>query len=166
VAFSAQQKTVLASKQAWSIDVAVDDTTVYWTNSGGSVAKVPKTGGAPTTLAQFGTPQAIALDAAFIYVTDYNGGGNIVRIAKSDGAMVTLATGQGSPNGVAVDGNSVYWTVGGEADANGAVRKCPLAGGPVASVAEGQAKPFGIAVDASAVYWANQGDGTILRRAK
>jgi hypothetical protein len=62
----------LASGQSSPYGVAVDSTSVYWTNSGvgtsdGAVMKVPIGGGTPTTLASGPTSFGIAVDATSVY---------------------------------------------------------------------------------------------------
>src|ERR1035437_6373467 len=65
----------LASNQDTPYRIAVDATSVYWTNAGGSVMKVALAGGSPVTLAsnQF-NPQYIAVDATSVYWTSPNDG--------------------------------------------------------------------------------------------
>jgi hypothetical protein len=65
-----------------SVNVAFDDTYVYWVDGATStIMRVPKTGGvAPTVLASATSPVAIAVDTHAIYWSDE--GGNIWRLAK------------------------------------------------------------------------------------
>lgn len=63
-------------------NVAVDDTYVYWLDTGtvGTVMRVPKAGGTPTVIARDTQPVAIAVDANAVYWSDQ--GGNIMRLNK------------------------------------------------------------------------------------
>jgi sugar lactone lactonase YvrE len=66
--------------------MAVDGTSVYWTNFyGGSVVKVPLDGGTVVTLASGqNNAEGIAVDATNVYFTNYDGAdvGGVLRIAK------------------------------------------------------------------------------------
>ncbi len=56
-------------------NIAVDGTSVYWTDDyDGLVVKVPVAGGAPTTLYQGDLPEAIVVDATSVYWTSPSGG--------------------------------------------------------------------------------------------
>jgi hypothetical protein len=98
--------------------VAVDARYVYWTQArgtvGGAVMRAPLDGGAPVAVAtQLPSPQAIAVDGAGLYWTDYSGSasanGTIFMAPLDGGALRVLATGQSSPDGIATDGARVYW---------------------------------------------------------
>jgi hypothetical protein len=126
--------TVLASNQSDPSAIAVDSTSVYWTDLGplgggkaairlpGSVMKVPIGGGAPIELAATQVwPGAIAVDAANVYWTTGSGpyppaladggveGGAVSKVPLDGGTAVTLVSAP-MPGGIAVDANSLYWT--------------------------------------------------------
>jgi hypothetical protein len=115
--------TILTSTVGPAFGLAVDADSIYFA-TGEGVMKVPLAGGATTMLSS--SPAAgIAIDAAYVYFTNFNvGAGAVKKVAKSGGATITLATGQSLPWGIAVDATSVYWTdAGDEAGATGTIMK-------------------------------------------
>jgi hypothetical protein len=156
--------------------IAVDATSVYWTdtdNDFDSVRKVPLGGGTVKTLAQgsYGSGRSIAVDASSVYWTtsaraagDWRDG-TVMKVPIEGGSPTVLASAQATPRSIAVDSTSVYWTTaatpaGGYAD--GGVMKAPREGGLATTLVSGQPDPCGIAVDATSVYWLDS-EGSVMR---
>jgi hypothetical protein len=97
-----------------SLGVAVDATTVYWTNYGGYVEKLPLGGGtfSVLTLVKPATPYGIAVDATSVYFAEKDGTGTassrLLAMPKGGGTPTTVASGTGQPYNVVVDTTSVY----------------------------------------------------------
>ena len=157
--------TTLASDQAGPGFIAVDPTTVYFTNDDGTVMKMAIGGGSVTILASGqGLPSGIAVAGTNVYwanqgtfVNSYYDG-TVMKVAIGGGSVTTLASNQADPSGIAVDGTSVYWTN----YRDGTVMKVAIGGGTVTTLASGQSYPKGIAVDGTSAYWTND-DGTVMR---
>jgi hypothetical protein len=155
--------------------IAVDASSVYFTDgNAGTVMKVPIGGGPTTTLAsgQAGA-RAIAVDATHVYWTSYSSAGcpdddgpcspdgAIRRVPISGGVATTLASGQASPAGLAVDEQNVYWTNSGMRIQDGAVMRVARAGGTPTTLASGQwGVGADIAVGSGHVFWTGNSGGT------
>jgi sugar lactone lactonase YvrE len=150
-------ETVLATSQAANDGdpaLAIDDAHVYFTG-GGTVSRVPKAGGATTTLVS-GEHQGIGLafagGALLWSEMDADPGchcdsGVIHRMPASGGSPTALVSNLGFVLGVAADTGSVYWIE------SGSVKRASLDGGGVTTLATGQQDATGLAVDAANVYW-------------
>lgn len=157
----------LATGQAAPAFLAIDATTIYWTNfvgpsamGMGSVMSVPIAGGQPKTLVDnVDRPRGIAVDDTGVYFATADG---LVQVIPKDGGQARpIAMGQ-SPARVVVDATSVYFT---DAGLQG-VYKAPKNGkGAVVPIAENLPDPFAIAVDETGVYWSNQHDGSVMKAA-
>ncbi len=141
--------TVLASgqpTQELQTGIAVDGTSVYWTN--GNVMKAPIGGGPVTTLAVAQTNGSIAVDATSVYWADSRG---LMKMPLAGGPSTTLVPRKGDVGSIALDTASVYYVAG-----NG-IFKVPLDGGAPTLLSTADS-PDTIAVDAANAYWTNAGD--------
>jgi hypothetical protein len=106
--------TLLAAGQSFPFSIAADASNVYWTNASGDGAllSLPRTGGTPKTLASSTGMASLAIDASNAYLSSPGtspNDGAILRVPLAGGSATTLASGQTTPEGIAVDGSSVYW---------------------------------------------------------
>jgi hypothetical protein len=146
------QPVVLASGLQSATDLAVDTSNVYWTHwssNFGGVFSVPITGGPMKTLASINDSFAIATDGTRVYVTQHLTSGSVFSIPVAGGNPLILASGQGRPVSIAVDGGWAYfanqWT--------GNISKALLDGTLTKVFASAQSAPPGVATDGSYVYW-------------
>jgi hypothetical protein len=155
--------------------LAVDSTTVYWTqgsilNTGctpGTFAK-PFAGGSTITYGSTEDPRGVVVDLTNVYWVDYidgslrkaplaaNGGGGTSIFPAVDLEAGTTP----GPVALAIDAHNVYWAD----SAAGTVNQMPLAGGTVTVLATGS-WPNAVAVDskvlAKNVYWVDYVGGTV-----
>lgn len=158
----------------------VDADFVYVTSwcSDASLARLPASGGAATTLLPgVGAPPSalqcgsgVAVDGAAIYVGrvayDEVSGANtatISRIDKVGGASHVLASQIDGRPAIVSDEQFLYYTLGWSSAASG-VYRLSKSGGPPDTLARGDFA--GIAVDATYVYAGNDTTGQILRTTK
>ena len=141
--------------------IALDADFVYWTDGpGGSVLRVSKSGGTPSSFsAALHGPSSIAIDASGVYVVESGEAGAIVRIPSGGGAAERLAEGQAEPHSLVLTAQDVFWVNGGAFDTmtqkqlNAAVMRMPKSGGaPVVVVSADSASA--LAVDGASVYYA------------
>ncbi len=124
--------------------IAVDDESVFFTNKGGKILRVAKTGGAQTVLGQGlpDEPSAIALDDTHVYVSAVTWTssatqeqGVVARVPKAGGSVEVLAKGIATARGLWVSGDDVF-VVTGRSGRPGAVLRIPKTGGEPVRIAE------------------------------
>ena len=147
---------VLVSGLSNPTSIAVDDLNVYWTEFGGLIRSVPKSGGTPTTLYTSGyNPSGVASDGSTVFFGD---GLNVRSLPRGGGQSTVLAN--SNPLRIAVDSANVYWT-----DFNaGAVRSVPKNSGTMNTLATGSNSPAGIVTDGSFVYWSELSNPGAVRK--
>lgn len=90
--------------------LAVDETNVYFSDTGqGTVAAVPKAGGPVTTLATGqASPGYLAVGGLYVYWSN-NLGGAVMRTLKDGTGTPSVLAAANQPAGLVVDPTSVYW---------------------------------------------------------
>jgi hypothetical protein len=144
------------------VDIAVDQTNVYWTQrktSPGVLSK-PSAGGSASPIAGAKDPSGIVVDANHLYWVDY-ADGSIWSYPLMGGSPVPLlgpVDGGASPGPTALarDAHNLYWVD----SSAGTVNQMPLGGGPVIVLATGRSVPVAIAVKGNSVYWVDHGSGS------
>jgi hypothetical protein len=176
--------TALATGLKSPLQILVDGTNnnIYWTDYGtsagsyadGDISWIPGAGGTVTVLAtNQQSPYGIVggeITGGLIIIWTNVLGGTVEGVLTTAGSTpFTLASGQSSPEGLAIGTQGLYWTDTG----SGTIMTEPYLGATPSVLASGQASPDSIAADASGnVWWANVGtaangytDGTIVKSA-
>jgi hypothetical protein len=140
--------------------LAVDATSIYFTENSNSVGKAPIGGGKPVQLATVANtfPTGIAVDASFVYWTV---NANVYKVPLAGGSASPLASATNA-QGITVDGTSVYWTNGGtQFVANGSIMSVPLAGGNPTTLASGLKFPRQIVLSGGNVLFTEFDGGRV-----
>jgi sugar lactone lactonase YvrE len=164
---------VLLASPEEPMGIAVGEGFVYYTETGkGNVVRVPIGGGTLFTLASGRSfPRYVALcsdctDNTYVYWTEFDGG-NVMKNQRTaaQSAAVTLASGESSPDGIAVDGDYVYWVEQGTTSSNGSVRRNSVNGTPssVQTLASGRNDPWNLATDGTHVFWTENAAGNVMQ---
>jgi stigma-specific protein Stig1 len=142
----------LAAFSTSRVDLAVDDTNVYWTTDApqGSVKKMPKRGGPISTL-DSASADRIAVDQGYVYWANTD---SVMRAPVAGGPTTTVAAGQRDLDFIAVSGPYLYWSLNGP---HGSVLRASVQGGAVATIARDQAHVSGLFADPRGVYWTTEG---------
>jgi hypothetical protein len=148
----------LASDTSPPIDITVDSTSVYWTDSDGDVMKTPICGGASVVLAQGqGWLKGIAVDSTSVY---WAGASGVSKVPLGGGTPELLAAGS-QVSALAVDAAYVYWSDL-VVDAVAVIRSVPVGGGALATLAAEAGAPSSfIALDTTSVYWVSGGQALV-----
>ena len=127
-------------------------------------------GGSGSLWGALSGPSSLALDDAWIYVTEYDGG-TVTKLPKSGiGDAIVLASGLAHPVSVVVDDSYVYWlnrgtlsvdagTDAAAASNDGALMRVSKAGGDATPLATRLANPEGLARNGRRLYWAEFAGG-------
>jgi hypothetical protein len=159
--------------------VRSDGTFVYWTDSSSifrcTVQGCSAGASAPWEPGTFYSANDFAFPSGkVVFVVesfDDAGDGQIVSSDNSAAPSPTaIVSGQHNPNGIVVDGASLYWLNAGDPPtyANGSVWRADLDGNNAKQLASGQKAPQSIGVHGGRLYWVNAGtppdfiDGAVM----
>ncbi len=141
-------------------------------NEGGVLPDGGPITGTVTTLASGqALPDALVLDASYVYWTNLGGAspdsgiasasGSVIRLPRAGGSTTTLVAMQDMPVWLSYGNASLYWVNAGATDAGGAVLSFGLSNSTLTPLATGQLGAYGIASDAQRVYWTTQNLGGV-----
>lgn len=129
-----------------------DGVNVYWSAWTGEVRAIPVAGGqVSTVISGLMQPVAVAVDEAFVYVTD---GPLVYRAPKEGGPPELVAEGLYRALSLAVDDTWVWFLDTKDISGYDALRRAPKAGGEVETIVTSPNHLTALAVDAANLYWA------------
>lgn len=103
-------------------------------------------------------PSSVAIDADWVYATEYEGG-TITRFAKDQGDQASvLAAGLARPFGLVADDATLYWLergtpAGADAGSPAALVKLAKTGGTPTTLPTGEHAPVAFTLRAGRIYW-------------
>ena len=164
VASSDASSVLLLTGNKQSNGITADANSVYWVNKeDGYVKRSDFDFANDTPLSSGDVPWDCVVDAKSLYWTEKGSAPNVGKVmsaSKVDGSNpVTIATGQSSPQGIAIDATHVYWGNAGD----GSIMKAPLGGGAATVLAAGQGAPANVAVDGTHVYWTDPKNDLVVK---
>jgi hypothetical protein len=152
--------TRLATGQGYLQGIAVDTANVYYSDSNGTVRKVPIAGGTPTALATgVSSPFGVAVDFYNVYWTSTTGIYKQSLTAPFATTMIQPVMTGSTPFSLTIDTLRAYW---GDNGGYG-VMQGSLSGGGAVTLKSPAGSVAGIAVDTSNVYWAGDSTNTIAK---
>jgi len=152
----------LADGQRHPMAIAIDGTTVYWTNAGqaandGEVKRVPRDGGTPVKLpSKRARPSGLVVhdggDGAGLQIYWLDDGSETIYTAPADSGPqheVKLLEYQGTRSAITAFGGMVYWTT-----STGLILSFPTIGGELPqALATGQQDPIAITAHGESIFW-------------
>jgi hypothetical protein len=166
--------TPIYTMQNFPEGLVTDGTNIYWaswgtydgqgnSNNDGTIQMGSVNGGPAKTLADhLSAPACLALDANNVYWTNLGkmGGnnlpalntGSVMQVALAGGNVTTLASQESVPVGIALQGNTVYWTEYGLGSL-GLVLSAPKGGGTVVPLVANLRNPYSLAIQGNTMFW-------------
>jgi hypothetical protein len=152
-------RTPIATDQTDPSRLVLDKDTAYWIQrpdaGSGVIMKVPLAGGAPTPIANFANPSALAVDADYVFVlsnpsTYTTTDGALTRMSKTGASQTPIASGlRGSAGAMALDEANVYYGT------QSGIAKVAKTGGMSTIIVPSATTTTNVAIDSSALFWAN-----------
>jgi hypothetical protein len=142
--------------------LALDETNIYWTDSSpqgtATLWRLPKLaapGTMPQGVAQVNGPlQSVAADATGVYFGWGDGSATTGDVVLSSGAGTTNVAAAPSPNSIALDATSVYWTTDGLTTPRGVFRAAKAAGAaPTKLVSSSNGGSLHATVSQDKLFW-------------
>ena len=171
---STQREVILGTGPTGAMDLAIDQTYVYWVvtestdfvQPRSTVLRVPKRGGTIEELTQVDAAiYQLALDESSIYLPTYSqrGLGQLLRLSKDGTSTAVLADQLGWLAMVATDETGVYVSpCVSQSPIDYQLWRYPTSGGTPTILVDGLRGPDSIAYDASSIYATNMGDGRLV----
>lgn len=143
---------VFLSARSSPFGIAVDTTSVFWTERSGTVAKALKSSGTPVPLAtnRSGDPYRIDLDADRAYWNELTAG-TIQSVAKTGGMIAQLH--HDNAAGVRIVGSTAYWPN----VVSGTVHWVSVSGAGLTTLVAGLNEPQEVTANATHAYFTHRG---------